>query len=307
MNAAIIGLGINTENEPLGDIWLLNLNTYQWQPFPTTGAVISPRVDSRAVILDDTMYVFGGGLDRELSNELYAVNLRTGECIPVTTDGDIPTPRSSPLFAGFGSELFVWGGSSNGCPSELHVLDLTTHVWTSIPQDLPGRPSIAYSIVGDRVYGYGGSNTGGILLLNMSEKTAVVLPTTGPEPPSSTANGSLVHFDNYLMFVGGIAPNQWSLLYCLDLRRSRWFVFHVLPDGSTVSVVDGHISDLGLFQLPRTHSMGIVYNPAKREVVGLLGAPIECPARLFVIQVGEALSCLHLRTDMLMSCAYVEE
>lgn len=304
-NAIIVGFGANSHNEPLEDIWILNINTYEWEPFPISGEAISARVNSRACILGETMYIFGGELGNDVSNDIYAVNLDTKECVSLETEGDIPSARSLPIFAGMENELFVWGGTGT-CSSDLYVLDLTTRVWEAIPQDLPSRSGMTYDTVDDCVYAYGGSNTGGIVVLSMSRKVVTIEPTSGPEPPSAITNGGFVHFDNYLMFIGGISQSQWTLIHCFDLTRRRWFIFHVLPDGSTVTVVDGNINDFGLFQLPRTHSMGLIYNRRKREILGVLGAPVKDTAPLFVIRVGEALSCLHLRADML-AWAHVEE
>jgi hypothetical protein len=78
-----------------------------------------------------------------------------------------------------------------------------------------------------------------------------------------------------------------------------WFVFHVMPDGDSVSIADGSISEMGLFMLPRLHSFGMCYVQERREIMAFLGSPERDPPPLFVVSVGEALSVIHLREDMI--------
>lgn len=271
-----------------------------------TGTVITPRSGSRATVLGDTMYVFGGEYNRSFTNELYAINLATGVSAPVATTGACPSPRSSCVFSSLGTKLFVWGGHDGSWPNDLHVLDLTTSEWTCHPQEVAGRTNTAYTAVGDTVFCFGGAKTGGVLVIDMASESLTIHQTTGPEPPAVTTNGGLVHFDNYLMFIGGSALGEYMSIHCLDLRRKRWFVFHTLPDGATVSVVDGSISDFGLFQLPRIESFGVSYDHTKGEIIAFLGAPACEDRRLFVLNIRNALSYLHLMTDMLLSCSPTE-
>ena len=78
-----------------------------------------------------------------------------------------------------------------------------------------------------------------------------------------------------------------------------WFVFHIMPDGDTVSVADGTISNLGLFMFPRSHSFAVCYVKERREIIAFLGSPERDPPPISVLSIEEALSILHLREDLM--------
>ena len=301
-NCAVIGCGVGKTRDYLNDVWVLNLGTAEWRELRLIGCSISPRAGCRATVVGDVLYVFGGGMKLDMYNDLYAINLGSGECVAVETSGSRPSPRTEAVFGAFGKRLFVWGGYDGGWPSELHVLDLETRVWEARRQEITGRTGLAFAAVGNRLFCYGGTKAGGLLAVNMETGVVEQLQTTGPEPPASSTNGGLVHFDNYLMYIGGRGQNEWTLVYGLDIEKMRWFIFHVFPDQASVSAHDGMINDLGLFMVPRCHSFGSVYNRAKREVVVFLGSPMQDPPVLFVVIVGDALGFLHLRRDMLATC-----
>ncbi|OHT17681.1 Kelch motif family protein [Tritrichomonas foetus] len=298
-NHAIIGFGVGMDGTYYNDIWILNAMTHEWSLLTTNGVEISPRSGSRATVIDNILYIFGGSREPMFYNDLYAVDLNTGNARSVQTSGSPPSPRTSPIFASYGKEIILWGGYDGSWPSELYVLNTENMEWKSYPQDIGGRTNVAYAVVENCIYAYGSSKTGGILKINMEDKSISLLPTTGPEPQASITDAGLVHFDRYLMFIGGKAASQSTLMYSLDIEKLRWFVFHILPDGATVSAVDGTISDLGLFMLPRTYSMGTIYIKGTREIVSFLGHPMKDPSPLFVLNIGEAIAALHLRSDML--------
>jgi hypothetical protein len=77
-----------------------------------------------------------------------------------------------------------------------------------------------------------------------------------------------------------------------------WFVFHVAPDGTSVTHLDGKVDSVGLFMMPRMHSFCMCYAKERREIVSFMGAPMNDPPQLNVIEIGNALSAIHLREDM---------
>lgn len=298
-NISFVGFGVGSDGTYFDDIWMLDASQRIWTMLQTNGDAISPRAGSRATLIDDVLYIFGGNYESTFFNDLYAVNLTTGQVQTVQTTGAQPTPRTSPIMSSKENEIFIWGGYDGTCPSELYVLDITSLEWKSYPQDISGRTHVAFTTVDQFIYAYGSSKTGGLLSIDMDKKIVNLLPTKGPEPQAMITDAAMVHFDKYLMFIGGKASTTSTLMYSLDLEKMRWFVFHILPDGSTVSAVDGTISDLGLFMLPRISSLGVIYINSTREIVGYLGHPMKDPSPLFILNIGEALSTLHLRSDML--------
>lgn len=303
LKLAIIGFGISSEGEYCDDIWLLNPLTRFWTKLSTNGQIISPRSGSSATVIDNTLFVFGGSCEQAFYNDLYSVDLETGTINYVETKGNTPTPRTSPIFASSsdGSEIILWGGYDGSWPSELYSLDTETFTWHSYPLEISGRSNAAYTTFNDTIFVYGSSKTGGLLMIDIKEHAAHTQHTTGPEPLPTITDAALVKFDNFLMFIGGKASSQSTLIYALNLDSFRWFIFHILPDGSTVSAIDGFINELGLFMLPRIHSIGAVYQEENREIIAFLGYPPKEPSTLFILNVGDALSLLHLRSDMLQT------
>jgi hypothetical protein len=125
------------------------------------------------------------------------------------------------------------------------------------------------------------------------------MPCVGVEPGAELSHASLVSADEYIFLVGGDARTKYMHLYALDVKRKWWFAFHVRPDNETLSVSDGVVNRLGLFMLPREHSVSIVYSPRERQLVCAMGSRLIDPPPVFTIAIGEALGALHLRNDML--------
>ena len=300
-NISYVGFGVGSDGTYFSDIWMLDANQRIWTLLQLNGDAISTSTVSRATIIENILYIFGGSYESIFYNDLYTIDLTTGLTQAVQTTGTQPTPRTSPIMSSLGNEIILWGGYDGTCPSELYVLNTTNFEWESFPQDISGRTHVAFTTVDQIIYAYGSSKTGGLLSIDMEKKVVSLIPTTGPEPQAMITDAAMVHFDKYLMFIGGKASTASTLMYSLDLEKMRWFVFHILPDGSTVSAVDGTISDLGLFMLPRISSLGVTYIESTREIVGYLGNPMKDPSPLFILNIGEALSTLHLRSDMLQT------
>ncbi|KAL5255289.1 hypothetical protein ACHWQZ_G014631 [Mnemiopsis leidyi] len=87
-------------------------------------------------VKNNTVYMFGGVVLDEPSNNLYTLNLR---CSPlkwasVETKGAVPHPRVDHCSVVSDNKLFVFGGSGSHVLwfNDLHCLDLTTLTWTKI-------------------------------------------------------------------------------------------------------------------------------------------------------------------------------
>jgi hypothetical protein len=57
------------------DTWSFNISTRKWTELQCTGSIPSPRGGHAAVLIDDVMYVFGGGTHDETLGDLTALNL----------------------------------------------------------------------------------------------------------------------------------------------------------------------------------------------------------------------------------------
>ncbi|KAH0794715.1 Kelch motif family protein [Histomonas meleagridis] len=294
-----IGYGITQSEQPLNDFWALDTLTYNWREIKLYGAQICPRSGSRACLIGTHIVIFGGYCNPNYFSDLHTIDITTGEVVMVQTQGTPPSPRSSPIVCIGNNKFFVWGGFNGEWPNELNVLDLQTMTWSQVPQQISGRAAVPFVPVDNILYSYGGSKLGGFLCLNMETYEMAVRECIGAPPPSQSSSAGMVLVEKYLFYFGGKANNKWTLMYACDIQRLWWFVFHVMPDGESVSISDGSVSEQGLFMLPRIHSFGVCYVAEKRTILAFLGYPEKDPPPLFTVYIGDAMAVIHHREDML--------
>ena len=296
---AYIGYGATSNGEPLCDVWSFDLTSFMWREIKLNGASASPRNGSRAVLVGNTIFVFGGFIQGTYSNELQSINVETGTVTIIETTGAIPDKRSSPIMGVYNNHIFVWGGFNRDWPNSIHILDLSTMNWTVIPTNEKGRTNVPSVVVDDQLISYGGSHFDGLFTIDMSDPQIRIVQTTGFPPQNEVMSAGMVKVDNLIFYFGGKEKSSnYTILYALDYAKKWWFIFHVKPDGESVTLLDGNISDNGIFMLPRIYSFGVAYSKVHRTIVAFLGCPETDPPNLFLISIGEALGFINLRTDM---------
>jgi len=246
------------------------------------------------------LIIFGGYTGKEYLGDLHVIDTLTGVVSFIETTGQIPAPRSTPVVAVYNEQFFVWGGFNGVFPTELSVLRLRTLDWETIHQPhIQGRSAVASAVSVDKMFLFGGSKQGGLVVINFTDKTVTTAMTIGVEPPSAVLGAGMVAVDHFLFFFGGKSTSsKWSLVYCCDLNKMWWFVFHVRPDGETLTIQDGEVSELGLFRIPRMNGFSIAYEEKRRDLLFFLGHPESNPVRINSIRIGEAVSFIHLREEM---------
>lgn len=309
-HTAYVGYGLTEDCEPIFDLWALDTLSRTWREIPLrcrNGHLITGRSGTRASLIGTHLVLFGGYSDPTYFDDLHTIDVVTGEVALVTTSGITPSPRTTPLVAIYNQKFFVWGGYNGECPNELNVLDFSNMTWSQYPQDIAGRTGVSSAIIGNTLYCYGGSKSGGMLTLNMDTFEMEVRETIGAEPPSAVMGSGMVAVDKYVFFFGGKANSNWTLMYACDVERMWWFVFHIQPDGESVSYTDGTITDMGLFMLPRIHSFGVCYVNETREIIAFLGHPEKDPPPLFIVSIGDAMGVVHMREDMVKALSRGKE
>ena len=297
---AYAGYGTSSQGALLPDLWALDLRSLAWKEIKLVNPV--PKNGCRGVFFEGKIIVFGGYVNNSYSSDLQVINVQTGVVSIVETRGDIPEGRSTPLVGMHREKFYVWGGYNGGWPNDIHVLDLETLVWTRIQQNEKGRTGVPFVNYRGRIIAYGGSHSSGVFELNMnfSPPTTSIIQTTGSPPPSDVMNAGMVKVNQMLFYFGGKVKNsKWTILYAYDIVKKWWFIFHVRPDGETVTVSDGNVSENGIFMLPRIHSFGVAYSSSNRTIVAFLGAPAVDPPNIFLIKIGDALGNINMRNDMM--------
>jgi hypothetical protein len=296
---AYVGHGLTADNTTLFDCWVVDLFTLTWKRLPLHGETLPGRTGTRGALVGKHLVLFGGYSDPIYFGDLHTINIETGEVKVVVTTGPLPTSRSTPIVTAYSGRLYVWGGFNGAWPTELSVLDFSNMSWHVHEQNIAGRTAVPHIIVDNFLYSYGGSKSGGMIALNLDTFSMEVRPTAGAEPPRGVIGSGMVRAGRFAFFFGGRDVTRSTLMYACDLTRMWWFVFHVAPDGETVSAADGMISEAGLFLLPRIHSYGMCYLPQTKQIVAFLGAPEKEPPPFFMVDIGEAMAIINLRDDLI--------
>lgn len=294
-----IGYGISNTDTIFSDLWAFNSLKLTWREIPLTGDQILPRSGSKADLYGNLLIIFGGYSQPDYFSDLHVIDVTTGIRTRVQTNGEQPEPRSSSIIQAYNNKIFIWGGFNGHYPSDLSVLDMSTRTWAHYPQEVEGRSAVAACLVGNELYCYGSHRSNGLVIINLNTNSVRIAPTFGSEPNSSVTGAGMIKADHFLFFFGGKSRSDYTLLYALDLTKLWWFIFHLTPDGKTVSIADGNLSDIGLFMVPKMFHFSMFYDQTSREIFAFLGQPEKDPPPVAVLKIGEALGSLHIRDDLL--------
>ena len=300
-NRLYIGYGLDVDNNPLDDIWAFDLSLQRWAKLPISGESITPRSGARATILSHYIVIFGGYANQTYLTDFHIIDLNTFQLSRPQFGGTSPTPRTFPMVAAYNGNIYVWGGYNGQWPSELYVLDLNDKIWNCKQFDVNGRTGFPYIVIDNKVYIHGGSRNenAALLVIDLKNETFEQIKTLGTPVPTRIMNSSLVDVGPFFILIGGRADDQYSFAYAYHKHRNTWFLFYVVPDGETVTQVDGFVTENGIFKLPRNVSVSLVYNEPERTVCGFLGAPHEDPPPTFRLYVGDYIGYINLQDDML--------
>ncbi len=101
---------------------------FTWNIYNTTNNGPSPRRGHSALIADNYMVVFGGCyLESKCFNDVYFLDLISNEWQHIQTSGSTPSPRQGHSAIMYGSNMWIYGGSSNdGFFNDFYSLNLET-------------------------------------------------------------------------------------------------------------------------------------------------------------------------------------
>jgi len=295
----IIGYGMKENGDNLNDFWALDIQKKEWENIQTKGKLSSPRTGAKAVYYKGSIIIFGGYNAHAYFSDLHILDLCKKTINMVATQGCSPSPRSSPIMEVVCDKLIVWGGFNGNWLNDLCILDLNSFVWTIQTTDITGRVNIPSIVYQNSIYAYGGSKTGGFISINPEKGNINQIESIGASPSTLIMGAGMVLIGNHAFFFGGKSENSTKLVYCCNMERFWWFVFHIVPDGKTVSLEDGSVNTLGLFLLPDFHNFSAIYSNENREIVAVLGEPHEDPPVINIIKISEAMAHINLREDML--------
>lgn len=301
-----VAYGADPNNNILSDVWVLNFNEYKWTQVNIDINLTTPRAGGNGVIIGNDFWIFGGFYDKEFLGDLHVINLSNGEIKRPKTTGIPPENCSSFVMSTFKNKIIILGGYNGAILSQLSILDIDTMNWTTQDSQCPNCK--ATSCVLDfyrhqQMYIYGSTRYSTIMRID--ENSNIELIKGGGEGPAGgITRACMTSFDRYLILIGGEMPptvkKKFSPLYIFDTETQEWEIFHVLPDGRTVSFVDGEIDySSGEFSLPHCIGSSALYRQKTREVDVLFGKPFSNGNTIYVLSVAEPLSFIHLQTDLI--------
>ncbi|OHT17688.1 Kelch motif family protein [Tritrichomonas foetus] len=301
LRTCFVGYGQKRNGELLNDVWAFDVDDYKWTKLRLAGDPILPRAGCVATMMGNYIVVFGGEADQgRYFSELHTIDVTTGEVLIAEAKGSQPAPRRNPVMAIYRKRLYIWGGFNGSNLSELNVLDFASMKWGIVDTSIPGRPTGAWAVSKQRIFVYaGGDKTKDFAVVDMKNCNVSSVMSQGSPPNGKVQFAGMVKAGGYLLFFGGRSKSNFTMVFACELSTLWWFVFFVAPDGETTSLSDGKMSTDGVFELPRTDSFSSLYDAEKRQVMAFLGHPHKTPTPIFVLSVGQALSHLNLREDMM--------
>ena len=290
--------GETLANTPLSDVWQYNMKTNQWKLLST--GKISPRSRSTAIYYNDSIYCFGGLQGKNYTDELLKINPQNGSIEVLQTKGEKPCPRANAILGNFQNKLYVWGGNDGYVvESSIHILDLDTMTWRSVPCSIPSRFAASCVTVEKYMFIFGSDQKNGMLRMNMESESIALLKVVGPHPKYNTNNPSMVRAGGFLFVFGGTSDQLYTQVYGFNMLKNRWFIFHIRADGTSTNIDDGEIRENGCFAVPRESGMAAGLQVSTRSIVYTLGSSMKHDAPVYSFQIGEALSVMNQSEDML--------
>lgn len=296
-----IGYGLDKENMPLNDIWVFNFTKNIWTQLPCNGFDLAQRSGARAALFRDYLAIFGGYANKQYIADFHLINVKTFEIIRPECRGPVPAARSSPVIQAYGDKIFIWGGYNGNYLSDLSILDTETKIWHFIDIDIKGRTGCPFVLIDNLLYIHGGAKeeNAPMMTINLENNEIGQIMPKGVNINTKIMNSSMVKAGPVLIMLGGRANDDFTHVFAFHLKRESWFVFHIAPDGETVSTADGNVDDIGLFQLPRTATTSLVYRENERAIYGFLGAPLMEPPMIHRLAVGDSIAFINLQDDLL--------
>lgn len=294
----IIAYGVTSSGKYLGDMWELDLTTFKWKKLLDN--IASSRTNCSSVLWEREMFIFGGLDGKKLYSDLHSINIDTGK-ITFYDSSMIKQREKSILFVS-NTSLFIWSGFNGVIFNDMYEFNIRNQHWEVINDlEISGRRAASFvSIYGERYqYVFGSTRGHPLARFDTQTKTFEIMRCGGTSPPPELTDAMCCIALGYLFVIGGQMDSDYTYLYAINLDYQHWFAFYVLPDNNTTTIGDGTVTKTGLFKLPRQHSGALTFSHSKRALVCTMGSLFLDPPPISIISIGNALSNLHLRDDIL--------
>jgi N-acetylneuraminic acid mutarotase len=231
--------GSGVEGFFTNSLFSLNLMTLMWQQEFCVGEPPPPVSSGKAVLVDNSVFLFGGVDERKIiySQNLYHLSIpgKRWSRVSPASNGPSPTGRVDHTFTLLGQELVVFGGlHRKEVLNDVWTFSLADRVWNALrPGSRPparfGHTAAPYN---QQLIVFGGWDGGKLLgdlwILEPSKGWKNLTLQHGPCPRYRHTAATIS--DQYMCIFGGVGEDQKKLndLYLLDMGRMVWSSVNVL-------------------------------------------------------------------------------
>jgi len=139
----------------------LDLDTYSWHDPQPTGTPPENRFSHSAAVVDQFIYIFGGGDYSTSFNDIHQYCTATNVWTKLQPSGVAPAKRRAHTATTVGkSIIIIGGGDGENVFKDLWSFDTEKCQWTQLANlDGSNRGYHTASLIGDKIFVFGGKNT----------------------------------------------------------------------------------------------------------------------------------------------------
>lgn len=245
----------------LNDLLRFDVKEKSWGRAFSTGTPPAPRYHHSAVMLDGSMFIFGGytgdihsNSNLTNKNDLFEYKFATGQWVEWRFEGRRPVARAAHGAAMYDNKLWIFAGyDGNARLNDMWTVSLLgdsriPHVWEEVNQigDIPPTCcNFALAVARDSMFVFSGQSgariTNDLFQFDFAGKcwtricTDHILRGT-PPPPEKRYGHTMVAYDRHIYVFGGATgqtlPND---LHCYDLDSQTWSIIEPSSDSKVPS------------------------------------------------------------------------
>lgn len=222
----------------LNDVHILDIETMTWKTLYTAGNSPSPRSRHTATLVNNLLYVIGGGGDNSaVFNDVYTLDLSTMKWNKPLIKGSPPNQRWGHTSLNIGPYIYIFGGyDGSKMLNDVHILNTETLSWELprnprpgevVPSPRAGHASCFISIGKEKkmlVFGGGDGEKvfNDTYLYDIVTNTWNRLNIKGPLPAARCAHTCNHYNGRIYVFGGSDISRRFKDVYTLDTSKQKY-------------------------------------------------------------------------------------
>jgi len=182
----------------------------QWSAVKYTGMPPRQRSLHAGIMVDDSLYIFGGYDGSNRVNDFYKFSFKASKWTQITATGASPSARDRHVVVSHGCKIYIFAGyDGNNRVNDFWQYDTEHEVWTIVDAAIGQPPTPRHSHSGveynGSMYvfaGYDGNYRSDFHRFNFSQRKWSIVPVKGTVPKARYRT-SAVAYKNRMLVVGG--------------------------------------------------------------------------------------------------------